>query len=92
MPWRCCDAFNHQRMCCATAAPSQSMKGLAERRSTGEHNTFGGHPRYDFFNRVDSSRKRCALAASIASPRAAHARYIGDARTKAGLQEAWKNC
>jgi hypothetical protein len=68
------------------------MKGFAERRWTGEHTSFGGQPRYDFFNRVNSRRKRCALAASIASSSGAHARYIGDARTKAGLQEEWKNC
>ena len=92
MRWRCCDALNHQRMRCATAAQSRSMKGLAERRWTGEHTSFGGQPRYDFFNRVNSWRKRRAFAASIASPRAPHARYIGDARTKAGLQEARKNC
>jgi hypothetical protein len=45
-------------MCCATAAQSRSMKALAERRSTGEHNSFGGHPRYDFLNRVNSWRRR----------------------------------
>src|SRR5262245_40370066 len=61
-------------------------------RWTGEHTSFGGRPRYDFFNRVSSWRKRGALAASIASSSAAHARYIEDARTKAGLQEEWKNC
>src|SRR5262249_23957160 len=90
MPWRCCDALNHQRLCCA--AITRSMKVLAELRSTGKRGGLRGHPRYDFLNRVHSSRKRGALSASIASLRAARSRYIGDARTKAGLQEPRKNC
>src|SRR5262245_28524331 len=51
MPWRCCDALDYQRMRCASAAQSRSMRGLAERRGTigqGEHASFGGRPRYDF--------------------------------------------
>jgi hypothetical protein len=68
------------------------MKVHAELRSTGELDSLGGHPRYDFLNRVHSSRKRGALFSSIASLNTAHARYIGDARTKAGLQEVRKNC
>src|SRR5262249_7839877 len=90
--WRCCDALDQQRMWCATAAQSRSTKALAEPRSTGEHNQFLWPPRYDFLNRIHSWRKRSASPASIASLSAAHARYIGGARTKAGLQEAWKNC
>jgi hypothetical protein len=76
----------------AVIARSRSMKVLAELRSTGELDSLGGHPRYDFLNRVYSSGKRGALSASIASLSAAHARYIGDARTKAGLQVPRKNC
>src|SRR5262249_18406 len=86
--WRCCDALDQQRMCCATAAQSRSTKALAD----GEYNGFGGRPGYDFLNGVNSWRRRSASPASIASLSAAHARYIGGARTKAGLQEAWKNC
>ena len=49
-------------------------------------------PRYDFLTAPTSRAGAVLWRMSIASPSAAHARYIGDARTKAGLQEVRKNC
>jgi len=70
----------------------QSTKGIAEPRRAALLARFAARPRYDFLTAPTGGASAALWRTSIASLRAAHARYIEDARTKAGLQEVRKNC
>src|SRR5690348_4087845 len=75
-----------RRTCGVIAARPQSTKGIAEPRRAAVL-ALAARPRYDFLTAPTSGAGAVLRRMSIASPSAAHARYIGDARTKAGLQE-----
>ena len=77
---------------CAIATRPQSTKGIAEPRRAAVLVRLAACRRYDFLTAPTSGVGAVPWRTSIASPSAAHARYIGDARTKAGLQEVRKNC
>ena len=84
-------ARDRGRTCGVIAAQPQSTNGIAEPRRAAVL-ALAACPRYDFLTAPTGGAAAVLWRMSIASPSAAHARYIGDARTKAGLQEARKNC
>jgi hypothetical protein len=47
---------------CAIVARPQSTKGIAEPHRAAVLARFAACPRYDFFNRANKWRRRCALA------------------------------
>jgi hypothetical protein len=84
-------ARDRRRTCGVIAARPQSTNGIAEPRRAVML-ALAARPPYDFLTAPTSGAGAVLRRLSIASPSAAHARYIGDARTKAGLQEVRKNC
>jgi len=76
----------------AGAARPQSTKVSLNRAEPLVLVRLAACPRYDFLTAPTGGSGAVPWRTSIASPSAAHARYIGDARTKAGLQEVRKNC
>src|SRR5215831_17372423 len=79
MLWRCCVALNHQRMRCATAVQSRSMKGLAVRRWTGEH-TISAAGRVTIFLTASVSGASAALWPPQLLARAARTHAISGTR------------
>jgi hypothetical protein len=75
----------------ASSPRLQSTNGIAEPRRAAVL-ALAACPRYDFLTAPTSGVGAVLWRMSIASLSATHARYIGEARTKAGLQEVRKNC